>query len=307
MRRSVFRGLMVLIAVAIVPAAASCSDWGSFPELRGAYFGQNPPGLVPEPFADGILNPPEGYHSSVVFSPDGEHAFWTGMGKDTYYSHLVNGVWTKPAPFSVDPEYGIGEPTFSHDGSRLYFLMRKPPSEGEVDRERIWFIEWNKPGEYDAKLINSVVARVATHWQFSLAANGNLYLAVERNGVEGSRGVAVARWSDGKFLEPTELGSNFNTDVRNFCPFIAPDESYLIFSRSVPEENNRSDLFISFRDSDGQWLDPVNMGDTINSLHNEVCPVVTRDGKYLFFCRISGSENRLYWVSSEVIDRLRSR
>ena len=307
MTRIICRSLLVLFAVVIVPGTIISADGGSFPELKGAYFGQRPPGVVPEPFADGILNPPEGYHSSIVFSPDGTEAFWTGMAEGTLYSHQENGVWTEPVSFSADTEYGIGEPMFSHDGSRLYFLMRKPPSEGEPARERIWFMDWDKSGTYKPKVIDRTVADVVTHWQFSLAANGNLYLAVERNGVEGSRGIAVARWTEGKFLGPIELGSNINTEVRNFCPFVAPDESYLIFSRSVPEENNRSDLFISFRGSDGKWLDPVNMGDTINSLHNEVCPVVTPDGKYLFFCRISGSENQVYWVSSEVIDRFRSR
>ena len=307
MRRLDFRGMMVLFAVAIVPAAVCCSDWSSFPELKGAYFGQRPPGLVPEPFADGILNPPDGYHSSIVFSPDGEHALWTGMSKNTYYSHQVNGVWTKPVPFFVDTEYGMGEPMFSHDGSRLYFIMRKPPSEDEADRERIWFIEWNKLEGYDGVLIDSAVARIPTHWQFSLAANGNLYFTAEKAGVRGPSDVYVAHWTGEKYLEPTDLVNSINSDLRDFCPFIAPDESYLIFSRSVPEESNRSDLFISFRDSDGLWSEAVNMGDTVNSLHNEVCPVVTPDGKYLFFCRVSGSENKLYWVSSDVIERFRSR
>lgn len=307
MRRSVIWGFMVLFAISIVPAAATCSDWGSFPELKGAYFGQRPPGVVPEPFADGILNPPEGYHSSMVFSPDGEHAVWTGMGKHTFYSHQVNGVWAEPVPFFVDEEYGIGEPMFSHDGSRLYFLMRRPPSEGEVDRERIWYIEWNKLGGYDGKPVDSVVTRIPTHWQFSLAANGNLYFNAESSGETGPLGIVVARWTGKEFLAPVELGGCFNNGTRDFCPFVAPDESYLIFSRSVPEESNRSDLFISFKDSDGKWMEAVNMGDTINSLHNEVCPVVTLDGKYLFFCRISGTENRLYWVSSEVIERFRGQ
>jgi hypothetical protein len=47
------------------------------------------------------------------------------------------------------------------------------------------------------------------------------------------------------------------------------------------------------------------MGDTVNSLHNEVCPVVTPDGRYLFFVRVSGDVNEMLWMSAEVIDRLR--
>ncbi len=91
----------------------------------------------------------------------------------------------------------------------------------------------------------------------------------------------------------------------NFCPFIAPDESYLIFSRSVPEEKGRSDLFISFHDSKNGWTQAVNMGDSVNSLHNETSPVVTPDGKFLFFLRVSGDVNDVYWMDAGVIDDIR--
>ena len=93
--------------------------------------------------------------------------------------------------------------------------------------------------------------------------------------------------------------------MRDFCPFIAPDESYLIFSRSVPEERGRSDLFISFRDVDGTWTEAVNMGDAIDSLQNEVSPVVTPDGRYLVFLRVSGEVNDVYWTKADIIEVLR--
>ena len=101
------------------------------------------------------------------------------------------------------------------------------------------------------------------------------------------------------------MGDAVNTGEREFCPFIAPDESYLIFSRTVPEEKGRSDLFISFRGGDGKWSEAVNMGDTVNSLHNETSPVVTPDGRYLFFSRVSGDINGVFWTSADVIEELR--
>ena len=47
------------------------------------------------------------------------------------------------------------------------------------------------------------------------------------------------------------------------------------------------------------------MGDEINSLHNETSPVVTPDGRYLFFLRVSGDVNDVFWVTTEVITELR--
>jgi hypothetical protein len=100
-------------------------------------------------------------------------------------------------------------------------------------------------------------------------------------------------------------GDRINSELREFCPFVARDESYLMFARTVPEERGRSDLFNSFRDADGTWTEPVNMGDTVNSLHNETSPVVTPDGRYLFFLRVSPDVNDVTWVDAHLIDELR--
>ena len=61
-------------------------------------------------------------------------------------------------------------------------------------------------------------------------------------------------------FHPRTSATRINTDVREFCPFIAPDESYLIFSRTVPEERGRSDLFISFRTAEGMWTEAGQHG-----------------------------------------------
>ncbi len=43
------------------------------------------------------------------------------------------------------------------------------------------------------------------------------------------------------------------------------------------------------------------MGPAINTDGHELCPFVSRDGKYLFFTR----DGDIYWVSAAIIDRLR--
>lgn len=298
--------ILVLFPMAVALGQQSYSD-RPFPELTGPYFGQQPPGTTPVAFAPGILNPPEGYHSSVVFSPDGSEAYWTSMGQKTFHSRLVDSHWSAPVLTSIDPEYGIGEAFFAPDGHRLYFLSRRPPTDGAAVRERIWYVERRGDGWSEPRVIDSVVARHPTHWQFSLAANNNLYFTSELEEGSGRRDLFMSVWDNARYTEPVPLGDAVTSDLRDFCPFIALDENYLIFSRSVPEENNRSDLFISFKDADGGWTDAVNMGDTINSLHNEVCPVVTPDGRYLFFLRVSGDINQVFWVSTQVIADMRPR
>ena len=63
----------------------------------------------------------------------------------------------------------------------------------------------------------------------------------------------------------------------------------------------QGDLYISFKDKDGKWGDAINMGNTINSEKHELCPFVTKDGKYLFYT----SNNDIYWVSTQILDNYR--
>ena len=68
-------------------------------ELNGPHLGQKPPGKTPEIFAPEIMNTGQGYHSTVIFSPDFDEAFRRTMNnKDGgfLYSKIENEVWTKP-------------------------------------------------------------------------------------------------------------------------------------------------------------------------------------------------------------------
>ena len=85
-------------------------------------------------------------------------------------------------------------------------------------------------------------------------------------------------------------------------PFIAPDGSYLLFTRiRHPQNYEFADLWISFRDEDGTWAEPQNLGERVNTMGG-ICPTVTPDGRYVFFN--SGSDDN-YWIDASVIEAMR--
>ena len=49
----------------------------------------------------------------------------------------------------------------------------------------------------------------------------------------------------------------------------------------------------------------TDVGDNIYSKHNEVCPVVTPDGTYLFYSSVSGERNAVLWVENAITEKLR--
>jgi len=99
------------------------------------------------------------------------------------------------------------------------------------------------------------------------------------------------------------LGQPINTSATENDFYIARNESYIIFCRF--NEGASSDLYISYKKTNGDWTLPINLGAEINTPNPnwECCPFVTKDNKYLFFMRGGNdmSSYFIYWVS---IDKL---
>jgi hypothetical protein len=324
--------LLLTAAVIFLAGILYAQKQGSdFPVLKGPYLGQKPPGMTPEIFAPGIIS--TGYDERIaVFAPGGRelyYALWGAPHGVVLHMREINGRWTKPevAPFS-----GLyqGDFNMSADGNRIVFSSNSPfAGVGKPqDNYYSWIVErtatgWGKPQPF-APMINSPASFAGCP---TIADNGNLYFFSDRFGGVGCEDIWMSRLINGNYEEPQNLGESINSEDFENDPFIAPDESYIIFTRIDKQRKGDADLFIGFRRSDGTWIKAINMGYRINSKGWEFCPTVSPDGKYFFFTstrRIfnpyseiplsynrkleilnspgNGSED-IYWVDAEIIRR----
>lgn len=293
---------LLLLATFLLSQATS----GSAAAPEGPYLGAPPPGDRPERFAPEVIATPPGVHSSAIFSPDGATLLWSPMarGSETRMMTMAGNAWSEPAIVDFGMGAGVGEPFFSPDGRRLYFLSFRPSPGDPVERERIWYAERAGDGWSAPRLLDETVAAHPTHWQFSVAANSNLYFTSEAKGVRGGQDIYLARFEVGRYLPPADLGPHVNSDGLDLTPYIAPDESYLLFARSGPA-TREADLYVSFRADAGGWTPAVPLGDHINTAGNELCPVVSPDGKYLFYTGRVEQGYGVYWVDASFISRLK--
>ena len=280
-----------------------------FPVLEGDYLGQKPPGDQPELFGLGIISSIWGTHSTAVFSPDGSEVYWAPMMTfpGEIYSRgglmmmkRVNGRWMAPhwAPFS-GPQGMDDVPFFAPDGKKIYFISSRPlPGEIQSGSEKIWCADRTPGGWSESRLLDSNVNSINMHWEFSLDREGNVYLAGQPPDSRGLSDIYIARLKGGKYEKPVNLGKPINSALGENTPFIAPDGSYLLFSRQY-------DLWASFRGPAGDWSEPVRLGSDVNTPATELCPVVTADGKYLFFLSTRDGQNHAYWVRADVIEKAR--
>ncbi len=325
------RPLKLTAGAALVFAATAGST--ALDSHLSPYLGQMPPGDTPQLFAPGMVNT-GAVELNSVFSPDGKEFFFTRMinGPDEqqgypgkgrlilFHSVYSYGGWSAPKSlrlFPGAPHMWAADMSLSPDGQSLYFMGPFEPETGGAGDLNIW-VSNKKDGKWQtAELLPAPLNSEAQEVYSSVTADGSLYFTTYANGDgDASRdGLHRAQAKAGGGFEapqPVQIpGGNSVGDT-----FVAPDESYLIFSSGDrPGGYGRGDLYISYRENDGRWGEPVNMGPDVNTDRLDYCPVVTPDGKYFFFSRRTSDPANggwpgvvagdVYWMSADIVERLR--
>jgi hypothetical protein len=264
------------------PTSATPAADASAPSVRkGPYLGETA-GADPAIFGRGLISR-QHQELNAAFSPSGDELFFTlaDPGR-THYTLLhvrrgADGVWGQPAVAPFSGRYADADPIFSADGARLYFISRRPLDGGTASKDfDIWSVEragtgWGTPQNLGAPVNTaddeyyvSVTRTGVLYW----SRKGDLYRAVPGDAGGGYRVEA--------------LPEAVNSKSDEFDPFVAADESYLIFASFRADSLGSADLYISFRQGE-TWLPAKNLGPTVNSKAFEYCPIMSPDGAYFFF------------------------
>jgi len=294
------KSTIVIVKLAISAfAIAGCSHSTNFPVLEGPYMGQSPPGKTAEVFAPGIIST-DGWELEAIFAPGmNEFYYVTNRSelerpkvsefKPTIFGfRFDNNRWHR---FTEMPR--TGEPFITADGQTMHLAkgrrVRAASGWSEVESLGPMF-------ERDDWGIMRLTASTEGTYVFDDFKSGGL--------------LRVSKLDDGERREPIELPEHINDGEFTAHPFIAPDESYLIWDSEREEGYGESDLYISFRKDDGSWGPAINMGPDVNSDKDDFYGSVTPDGKFLMFDRtISKTDDYvdvdIYWADAQVIEDLR--
>ena len=326
--------MKIIIVCIVLLVFTGCAKQDDFPVLKGPYLGQTPPGMKAEIFAPGIISTGFNEHG-ISFTPDGKELYFRILGPPhgaIYCMKEINGKWIKPkiAPFLGKYD---AKSSLAPDGNKIVFSTGQPKSKNgkQMDHWEIWVVErgddgWSEPVNIGLKSDYDVACP-------SIANSGNIYYYSESiSDGFGYGDIYMSKYKDGKYSEPINLGNPINTEFWENDPHISPDESYIIFQSDRGGNHAFGDLFISFKDNRGLWIEPINMGDNVNSPSSgEGCPWVTPDGKYLFYSGMrydykhdseeplayetkmlilnspgNGSED-IFWVDAKIIEELKPK
>lgn len=203
-------------------------------------------------------------------------------------SKKIKNKWTTPELVSFSSEHRDIEPFLSADGLRLYFSSNRPlenTSNQSKDYD-IWYVERKNTKEKWSHPINigTPVNTAKDEFYPSVALNGNLYFTSENDKSLGKDDIFVCRWENNAFANPENLGPSINTAGYEFNAFIAPDESFLIFTGYKREDGLGSgDLYISYKNKLGVWEKATSLGSKINSSAMDYCPFYDFSTQTLYF------------------------
>ncbi|MHC4863618.1 MAG: M56 family metallopeptidase [Planctomycetota bacterium] len=105
----------------------------------------------------------------------------------------------------------------------------------------------------------------------------------------------------GGWSEPVKLGPAINTEYDESYPYLSADGTSLYFNSNRPGGFGGADIYVS-RKVDGVWQEPENLGSVVNSSHNEAGPMLSHDGKYLFFWSDRTSSPSTMIFVSRIVD-----
>ncbi len=271
--------------------AFSSNSYGQneFPVLEGPYLGQKPPGLIPEIFAPGIVST-EHHEWGPVFSPDMNEFYFSRRnnksGKDSHFVlKFENNRWHES---EVEP--GVGA-SISPDGKTMFFKnqYKERTDEGWSEFKSLG------PAFEDIDIMRLTTSSKGTYVFDEYPKDGNFVLR-------------YSRLINGKREAPKLLSKEINTGKQNVHPFIAPDESYILWDSTRDNGYGGSDIYVSFRQEDGSWGVAINLGDKVNTSTSQRGGYVMPDGKYLFFfAPASTGKGDVFWVDAQIIETLRPK
>jgi len=269
-------------------------------------------------FGPDIISMELSHESSIAFNQDMTELYLNrknAKGKLKIYTmKLVGGKWSKAelTSFYTDKDtiYADSRPRLDPQGDVLYFNSDRP-LKGETESTGLhqWYVKrnksgWGRPMPLETPFAEGVVVDVSS------SRSGNLYFSLnKKDGEPQDEKVYYSANKNGENITAERMGTEINVPGEwTCCPFIAPDESYILYDSPRDSGFGWVDLYISFN-KNGNWTKSYNLGPTVNTKYGEGLATVSPDGKFLFFYRDIEGTGDIYWtdfarLKKEILERI---
>jgi len=166
-------------------------------------------------------------------------------------------------------------PAVSYDGNSMVFTENRG-----LENAIFYTIKengiWQTPIEITGQLGNAKDCHAT-----SLNADGTELYLYKLDNFDGN--IYVSKLADGAWTKIRKLNKNINTRYYESHAAVSSDGNSLYFTSNRPGGEGELDIYLSVRTSGDNWGPAINLGPVINTPFNEDTPLLTPDGKSLFF------------------------
>ncbi|MCP4899377.1 MAG: hypothetical protein GY906_20625 [bacterium] len=285
------------------------------------YFGLDAPRSKADVFLPNLISTRDD-ERCVTFLDAGKVCLYTTDDGGTIYSSLNNGQWSQAQPFPFNYKGDMLDYTAGPHGRSLVFMSSRPIGPDDSGgTHHLWTAKWNGSG-WDEPVPLSAPEKIDGNGAGypTISANGTLYFISDPREGSAEGGIFRCSFEGSEYGKAELVEYPINTKYIDFDPYVAPDDSYLVFNSNRPGGFGLWDTYVSFRKEDGSWTSAVNLGQGFNTEYSEACPNVTPDGKFLFFASSRQTDflknedgstiptgRDAYWADASVIHQLRDR
>jgi Tol biopolymer transport system component len=304
-----FRTACACLILLTLFACARQKQSDKFPALKGPYLGLTPPGNTPELFPTRISSDLE-IDSIPLFAENGRSLIFKGrrtQDSAVCFMEEKNGTWSKPRKMFRLSLHEDRHFFLSPDGGRIFFTSRRPLQSGgkETEDPNLWVIEINNFKWGPPQPLPPPINTPNPEFYSTASFSGTLYFSGYSE--DSNCDILYSPLENGKYTEIRNPGLAINTQYVDGDPYVPPDESYLLFLSNRPGGFGQHDFYISFRKADGSWTEPVHLDKNINSEANDVCPLVSPDGRFFFFSSNRTGRYEIYWVDANEIQKVKPK
>jgi WD40-like Beta Propeller Repeat. len=119
-----------------------------------------------------------------------------------------------------------------------------------------------------------------------IASDSLIYFSYQQPGVTQDSDIWKVEKKNGAWQKPQSLGSRINSPFRDHLHWtgLSKDGKSLVITSMRTDMGSRGghDEWISHQNPKGEWQEPLNLGDTVNTAGEDMCWSFTPDGKQFF-------------------------
>jgi outer membrane protein OmpA-like peptidoglycan-associated protein/tetratricopeptide (TPR) repeat protein len=236
-------------------------------------------------------------------STGGKYYHDNKLFEDIYISNKQGETWSAPSKLDsslnyistkINSKYHDAAIAFNEDETKLFIYRSADIWQSELKDGK-----WSEP----VRMNDNLNSKEHEPSVYISPDEKTLLLTSNRKEGKGGRDIYLSnKLEDGSWGPVTLLGDEINTIYDDDAPFLTRDGLVLYFSSKGHNSMGGYDIFKSYKDEEGKWTAPENLGFPINSAGDDIYYIQNIEGTSAFYASNKANgygDMDLYEVSLE--------